>query len=33
MATKSRIKNVPQNVASHKNYGYGTTAASISLPQ
>ena len=33
MATKSRIKNVPQNVSSHKNYGYGTTAASISIPQ
>ena len=33
MATKSRIKNVPQNAPSHKNYGYGTTAASISIPQ
>ena len=33
MATKSRIKNIPQNSQPHKNYGYGTTAASINLPQ
>ena len=34
MATKSRIKNVAAGSQQpHKNYGYGTTAASITLPQ
>ena len=34
MATKSRIKNVATGSQQpHKNYGYGTTAASINLPQ
>ena len=34
MATRSRIKNVqPQPAQPHKNYGYGTTAASIRLPK
>merc|ERR1711881_117197 len=35
MATKSRLKNIPTNQPTappHKNYGYGTTAASIGIP-
>ena len=36
MATKSRMKNISRNsqtAPSHKNYGYGTTAASIGIPK
>jgi hypothetical protein len=34
MATKSRLKNFPSQPAPpHKNYGYGTTAASITIPK